>query len=184
MSCMHHLFQETSSCIQAFSARGKVDCDSSSMMQEEWCICEDWALNKWLSGGGRKPALGNIEDLLADEIFKIWILTNKVTKTFICDCARQWPKSMNDFDYNWKLLHWDDFDCNWIFAALWFSDAMDFATTNNTFNKIDEWATCSKSCRLYEISYRPGSGISITNEHYWWMKQQFILRMLDQRLWT
>jgi len=113
MSCMHHLFQETSSCIQAFSARGKVDCDSSSMMQEEWCICEDWALNNCLSGGGRKPALGNIEDLLADEIFKIWILTNKVTKTFICDCARQWPKSMNEFDYNWKLLHWDDFDCNW-----------------------------------------------------------------------
>ena len=51
-------------------------------------ICEERALKKRLSGGGRKPALGDIEDLLADEIIK---LKNQGHKDF-----HLWPRQAND----------------------------------------------------------------------------------------
>ncbi len=57
-----------------FSARDKVDYDPSMFRQwykKKNAICEERALKKCLSGGGRKPALGDIEDLLADEIIKL-----------------------------------------------------------------------------------------------------------------
>jgi hypothetical protein len=72
-----------------FSDRDKVDYDPYMFHQWYKKKNAERALKKCLSGGGRKPVLCDIEDLLADEIIKLRLLKMKVTRTFICDHARQ-----------------------------------------------------------------------------------------------
>ncbi len=47
------------------------------------------ATKKRASGGGRKPRLANMEDLLADEIINLRLQNVKVSRSFIANRARQ-----------------------------------------------------------------------------------------------
>jgi hypothetical protein len=75
-----------------FSRRDNFDYDAS--MFRQWFKKKDELLNaralkKRLPGGGRKPLLADLEEILADEVIELRILKVKVTRTFIADRARQ-----------------------------------------------------------------------------------------------
>ena len=71
------------------------------------------ALKKRLSGGGRKPALGNTGDLQADEIIELRIW-NQCHRTFIHDRVGEWLKSKIDIESKWKLVHFVSQPYKWI----------------------------------------------------------------------
>ena len=74
-----------------FGSRNKTTYDSS--MFRQWYkrrnqIKHGSVSMKRIPGGGRKPALGALEEILATEIVELRIMKVKVTRKYICDRAR------------------------------------------------------------------------------------------------
>jgi len=81
------------SCYKAKNFFGDRDgCSYSQSMFQQWyknkeAIRAQSASMKRASGGGRKPLLGTLEELIFDEIIELRIMKVKVTRTFISDRA-------------------------------------------------------------------------------------------------
>lgn len=93
-----------------FSNRDGFEYDVSLFYQwykKKDALMSGCATKKRASGGGRKPLLANMEDLLADEIIKLRLQNVKVSRTFIADRARQMAADV-DIDLkatgNWVTL--------------------------------------------------------------------------------
>ena len=56
---------------------------------------DEVATKKRATGAGRKPVLGNLEDVLADEIVNLRLQTLKVSRSFVADRARQMAAENN-----------------------------------------------------------------------------------------
>lgn len=74
-----------------FSARDRFEYEESMFYQwfrNQEKIFSSGLSNRRFTGGGRKPTLGALEEVLADEIVELRLMKFKVTRTFISDRAR------------------------------------------------------------------------------------------------